>query len=151
MCWNEWKIIFQIFIFWVSVIFVLKMVNHNSKNKIGKNMIFHSFQHIAHLSCIDRWPLLRMGTAYPYLGQGLNFLLSSSTLRKFISQSLTCSELVLIVLVSWHISLLTFDHGKLYLFKNILWKCVHFAGTSITINYDMFLFLTEFLSVYSFI
>ena len=58
MCWNEWKINFQIyaiFSFWDIGIFVLKTVNFRwiftttRKIKIIK-YIFHSIQHIAHLS-----------------------------------------------------------------------------------------------------
>ena len=69
MCWNEWKINFPclaIFIFWVIVDFVLEIrrrrwtnfeyINRplSRKLKIGK-LIFHSSQHIQHLSC--KWLL----------------------------------------------------------------------------------------------
>ena len=51
MCWIEWKNNFQIFIFQVMVIFVLKTapIFITRKIKIWK-WFFHSIQHIAHLS-----------------------------------------------------------------------------------------------------
>ena len=39
-----------------------------------------------------------------------------SYIKEFLSQSLTCSGLVFIILVSWHISSLIFDHDRWYLF-----------------------------------
>ena len=56
MCWNEWIINFPIFIFRAMIIFLPKTVNFRwiftitrKIKKIGK-LIFHSIQHIMHLS-----------------------------------------------------------------------------------------------------
>ena len=76
MCWNEWKINFQIFAiisFWDMVIFVLKVSNFRwiftitRKIKIGKilDMIFQSIQHISHLLCKDGYFKGGVGSAYP--------------------------------------------------------------------------------------
>ena len=82
MCRNEWKINFRIFAilsFWDIIIFVLKVGNFRlifsitQKIKIAKiwNIIFHSFQHIAHLSC--KYGHFWRGVCISFLGTGPNY------------------------------------------------------------------------------